>query len=488
VPRSTAAPTATYDFTYVGTGSTNEPDYSAQGSGSFTVLTGGGGMLSLADVTAFNLLLDVTTTGSTAYSGPGTDPITYDLAGLVGFAATIGAGGTLSSLSLGTGAGANGNYYDSHVDGGRFEVTGLAAGGATTDDPNEGGVLTQGSIGVTALGPVLSELVVACFAEGTRIRTVSGDVAVEDLRVGDMVATASGGRRRVAWLGHRRIACRRHKRPQDVQPVRIRAHAFGPRRPHRDLWLSPDHAISAAGVLIPVRYLVNGVTVQRAEVATITYWHVELDRHDVLLADGLPCESYLDTGNRGAFVEGGRARILPADFARAVWAGAVWETRACAPLALAGAKVEAVRRLLFGRAMALGHAMTGDPDLHLLADGRPIRPHSCTNATYRFVLPARARRLCLRSRASVPAETSPAGRDHRRLGVAVAALSADRAPVPLDDTRLAAGWYAPEGAPEGASDWRWTNGAGRLALPGTRELAVTLAMTERYWITPTRQG
>ena len=143
----------------------------------------------------------------------------------------------------------------------------------------------------------ITELV-ACFAEGTRILTLRGETAVESLRIGDLVVSAQGPVRPVRWLGHRRIDCRRHERPRDVWPVRVRAGAFGPGRPFRDLLLSPDHAVFVDGLLIPIRYLMNGASVAQENCDDITYWHVELDRHDVLLAEGLPAESYLDTGNR----------------------------------------------------------------------------------------------------------------------------------------------------------------------------------------------
>ncbi len=61
------------------------------------------------------------------------------------------------------------------------------------------------------------------------------------------------------------------------------------------------------GVLIPVRCLLNDASIRQTPCARVTYWHVELEAHDVLLAEGLPCESYLDTGNRGAFANGGGA-------------------------------------------------------------------------------------------------------------------------------------------------------------------------------------
>jgi hypothetical protein len=64
-------------------------------------------------------------------------------------------------------------------------------------------------------------------------------------------------------------------------------------------------------VLIPIRYLVNGASVVQELFGTVTYWHVEVHRHEVLLAEGLPAESYLDTGNRSAFANGGEVAITP---------------------------------------------------------------------------------------------------------------------------------------------------------------------------------
>ena len=152
---------------------------------------------------------------------------------------------------------------------------------------------------------------VACFAAGTRIATPRGEVAVEALRVGDGVVSASRGVAAVRWTGHRHIDRRRHPAPASVWPVRVRAGAFGDAQPVRDLLLSPDHSVLAHGVLIPVRHLINGSTVVQEAVAEITYFHIELPAHGVLLAEGLPAESYLDTGNRGIFDNGGLGMNAP---------------------------------------------------------------------------------------------------------------------------------------------------------------------------------
>jgi len=96
----------------------------------------------------------------------------------------------------------------------------------------------------------------------------------------------------VVWIGRRRLDGRYNP---EVSPVRIRAHAFGGGQPRRDLLLSPDHAVHADGVLIPVRTLINGATVVQERADAVTYYHLELARHDVVYAEGLPAESYLNT-------------------------------------------------------------------------------------------------------------------------------------------------------------------------------------------------
>jgi autotransporter-associated beta strand protein len=243
------------------------------------------------------------------------------------------------------------NTIDSFAAGDTIDVTGLLA---TTHGYGDGrlvfgaatleiaGGFTTGSFSVTDdTGDDETIVTVSCFAAGTRLATPQGEAVVASLRVGDLVTTQSGGPRPVRWLGHRHVDCRRHARPQDVWPVRVAAGAFGPGLPCRDLVLSPDHAVHVDGVLIPVRCLINGAGIAQEPWASVTYWHVELDRHDVLLAEALPCESFLDTGNRAAFANGGVVMQMHPDFARHMWEGA-----ACAPLVVAGPQLDRVRARL----------------------------------------------------------------------------------------------------------------------------------------------
>lgn len=187
-----------------------------------------------------------------------------------------------------------------------------------------------------------------CFRSGTRIMTARGPVAVEALTIGDLVLTAGPGGdgiRPVRWIGRRLVDCVRHPEPSTVWPVRIQAGAFAPGVPVHDLWLSPDHAVYVDGVLIPVKHLVDGVVVTQESTDSVQYFHIELPQHDVLLAEGLPCESYLDTGDRSNFENGGNVIRLHPDFARGVW-----DAGGCAPLHVTGPVLSNTLAMLRDRA------------------------------------------------------------------------------------------------------------------------------------------
>jgi hypothetical protein len=146
------------------------------------------------------------------------------------------------------------------------------------------------------------------------------------------------------------VDCVGHPQPRKVWPVRIRSGAFGPGRPCDDLWLSPDHAVFVGDVLIPVKYLINGVTIAQVPVQEVTYYHVELPHHAVLLAEGLPAESYLDTGDRTNFANGGGPITLYPDFS-----SHVWDAEGCALLVVTGPELDSARHWV----NALAHDLYG---------------------------------------------------------------------------------------------------------------------------------
>ena len=189
-----------------------------------------------------------------------------------------------------------------------------------------------------------------CFGRGTMIATLDGDVAVEDLREGDLVLTVSGEAKPLIWTGSRSVNVARHPRPENVRPVCVRRSAFSPNVPSRDLVVSPDHNVFVDGVLIPAKCLVNGRNVVLLDVETVDYHHIELASHDVVYAEGLEVETYLDTGNRTSFVNEGVVVAHP-DFASAPDQNYfAWEAAGYARLVLDGPELDAARTRLIERA------------------------------------------------------------------------------------------------------------------------------------------
>lgn len=326
----------------------------------------------------------------------------------------------------------------------------------------------------------LGDFTPVCFTTGTRIRTERGEIAVEDLQIGDLAVTASGAQHPIRWIGHRTISCIRHPDPAHVQPVRIAAGALGENKPERDLLVSPGHAICLdilGQVLIPASALVNGTTITQEQVEEVTYWHVELDSHDILIANGQPAESYLDMGNRAFFAESGVV-----DLSALPDASPAARTHAdfCRPFHDGGPLVDAVRAQLRRRAEMQGWSLEQTDTwagVHLEVDGRIVEP-KVRGLSACFEVPADAQDVCLVSPTSVPRHVSD-NPDNRALGLSLTGLRLDDGlnearVVALDDALLDEGFHAV------ASDHRWTAGRARLpaalfaGLEGTAFLRVEL--------------
>jgi hypothetical protein len=79
-------------------------------------------------------------------------------------------------------------------------------------------------------------------------------------------------------------------------PVRIAKSALAPSTPHRDLFVSQYHCLYLDGVLIPAMHLVNRSSISRYDVdhlRAIEYFHIKLDDHAVVFAEGAACETLL---------------------------------------------------------------------------------------------------------------------------------------------------------------------------------------------------
>ena len=339
-----------------------------------------------------------------------------------------------------------------------------------------------------------------CYARGTMIRTPAGELPIETLRPDMQVITLIDGEavpRVIKWVGHRPIDLSRHPRPDTVAPIRIERDAFADNLPHTDLLLSPDHAVFVDGVLICIRQLTNGSTIrQELDWTAVDYYHVELDQHAILLAEGLPAESYLDTGNRAFFANADAPMVLHPDLTDET-NYPTREAGSCAPFMSDEASVQPVWQRLADRVAAIGrsvpqHVTTTDADLRLLADRRAVRPVISDSNRVVFVLPRGAREFRLLSRAQTPTEARPWLEDRRRLGVRVKRIvlrsADDLREIPVDHPDLTRGWWGVER--DGLMMSRWTDGEAVLPLPtmrGTIVLAIHLAGSMIYAMDAVRE-
>jgi len=195
-----------------------------------------------------------------------------------------------------------------------------------------------------------------CFAAGTRIATEAGEIPVERLQVGDRVLTAHGGPllQPLVWVGRIHVALFRLRERARVAPILFAAGSLGDGVPYRDLRVSPSHGMFLGGRLVPAGLLVNGRTiVQEAWCRAVTYHHIELERHGLVVAEGAVSETYLDEGNRWLFEDRDIA-ALSLDFA-AMRANGRYAAGVCAPVLAEGDPgLEIIRRRLAGTVRGTG--------------------------------------------------------------------------------------------------------------------------------------
>ena len=314
---------------------------------------------------------------------------------------------------------------------------------------------------------------VICFTSGVGIATPGGEVPVDALAIGDLVLTYRGEPRRVVWIGNGKVTAERGRRTA-ATPVIIRKGALADNVPHRDLRITKAHALYVDDLLIPVEFLINHRSIVWDDHAQeVLLYHVELESHDVLIANGAPAESYRDDGNRWLFQN-----------ANTGWG--LSPQGPCALVLTGGPIVDAVWRRLLDRAGSpTTLPLTDNPDLHLVIDGRRIDAIERSNDRYVFRLTARPRTLRMRSRAGVPQEFGIA-RDTRPLGVAVRrivlAQPSRTLAIDAQDVSLVDGYHVFE--PE--NDVRWTDGDASLPanfiaeMDGTCMLIVHLGGATQY--------
>ena len=151
----------------------------------------------------------------------------------------------------------------------------------------------SGTNGITYFGATQNFLIIEdeCFLEGTNILTEDGYRKIEELKIGDKVKTFDGKLEEIKWIGKQT----RHRftaHPTRSLPIQIKAGALGDNLPCRDLFVSPDHSILIEGLLINAGAIENGVSIVKTYPEQYIYYHIELENHALLDAEGIPAESF----------------------------------------------------------------------------------------------------------------------------------------------------------------------------------------------------
>ncbi|WP_264801929.1 Hint domain-containing protein [Acetobacter nitrogenifigens] len=313
----------------------------------------------------------------------------------------------------------------------------------------------------------------ACFLPGSMIRTPSGDVPVEDVRIGDIVTTfdwRSGLERTsgVTWVGSKSVSVNGTLRKDEAgYPVRVLKDAISQGVPYKDMLVTAEHCLFFEGKFVPVRMLVNGKSVfYDTSIENYTYYHIETEPHAVIWSDGMLTETYLDTDNRHLFRQHGNVSTI-AGCTRS------WELDAAAPLSVERSVVEPIYRALDARASVVAEnlieseaSLESDPDVRLMTDrGRVMRPLRRVGDHYSFMIPPGVSAVRIMSRTSRPSDAiGPFVDDRRELGVLVGNIMKSHADkVEVIDQHLETlsldGWHGLEGG-----RGRWTAGAGNVSV------------------------
>jgi hypothetical protein len=137
-----------------------------------------------------------------------------------------------------------------------------------------------------------------CFLKGTNIRTVEGDKKVEDLSRGDLLPTVFGGICPIQWIGRYSLESDPTKAwVKKVLPVRVGRSALGLDVPRADLYVTREHALLIDGFLVTAGSLINGTTItvyNPGELKRLEFFHIKLKRHNVIYAEGAPCETLVN--------------------------------------------------------------------------------------------------------------------------------------------------------------------------------------------------
>ena len=257
-----------------------------------------------------------------------------------------------------------GENYAIFSDGADWFIPYNSADGEILDSltPPDGGTLS------TTTFSARTDQIVNCFASGTTIATPDGDKAIETFQPGDRVLTRDGRSVPVVWVARQAVS-----NPRAVElgrcPVRIEAGALGPGLPGAPLTVTGDHALLFGDLLINAGALVNGTSIRLVPLAEMptkfTWWHLELEEHEAVMANGVAAESFVDYNGRSGFDNYGEYLDLAGSDRHIVEM----------PLA----RISSQRLLPAELCELLGIAMTSTGPV---ADGGPGKPNAAVSARF----------------------------------------------------------------------------------------------------------
>lgn len=358
-----------------------------------------------------------------------------------------------------------------------------------------GPAISASKTGFTSTTLPAGETVAAiCYLPGTALMTPGGERLIETLKPGDRVITLRNGVEQsetIIWTGKARhnVGSDRLDDDRAGYPICFRKDALGEGKPNQDLYVTAEHCLYLAGCFVLARMLVNDMTIFYDRTITdYEYHHIELERHAIILANGVESESYLDTGNRMIFEQsaltGSTIHHLPQNCS--------WQHDACAPLNVTTDFVRELWERFSPIALENLYAeeeFTSEPDLHLVSQsGGRLDPFRQTGNTYLFRLDGPLATYKITSRRARPCdETGPFLDDRRYFGVLICDMTlwaSDRTlSLDLKETsHICSGWHRGD-----QNEGCWTTGSASVCLSpgmeegdGPRVLSVTITRTRRY--------
>ncbi|WP_050798371.1 Hint domain-containing protein [Commensalibacter intestini] len=345
---------------------------------------------------------------------------------------------------------------------------------------NNGSTITLNVVGIGNYGYELASdpdgnlIFEVCFLAGTMIETPDGLCAVENITIGDLVMTYDPQTQKkiarpITWVGHKNKTVNTNLTKDDAgYPVRVLKNALADNIPNKDLLITSEHCLFFDGKFIPVRMLVNGYSIfYDTTIKNYDYYHIETQKHSIIIADGTLTESYLDTGNRHVFNIDQKIIQVYLNKVKS------WND-AAAPLTVSKECVEPIYQNIVRRIQC--HTLknqnddleiTKDDDLHLITNQGIVITKKTISADKKvtFTIPATTTGVWIISRSSRPCDVIGSFIDDRRyLGVLVGEVQLNYGTQSHNiNTHLTeislSGWDIQETVP-----CRWTNGKAFLPI------------------------